>query len=331
METYYNGAVGTDATISPWGNWWQTAGLLDFQFAGTIWTDTTASVDYASYRLYRYDLGRWLSPDPLGGQISNPQSLNRYSYALNNPTTNIDPSGLDCQGATTAPPWNGTLLPGSVQATSSAPCPPDLSGLMSLINGLYGDDVAEATAWMGNYTTAAPPFINFYGGGGAPPPAPPSGPLPSYWQVAKNFNNCAANFADKYSAASLASKFFHVQDNFVLNAALGSTTAAVSNLFFQSNPSVYVPAGASLAAGARVGTGLKVGATVVGGLEVNPGYQSIFSTIRPTTLAETAAGSTALNGVKGLAGLLDLAAPAFIGYDELLYGIGEGVCAAPAF
>ncbi|MGH9354082.1 MAG: hypothetical protein ACRD2G_18285, partial [Terriglobia bacterium] len=35
-----------------------------------------------------------LTPDPLGGDISNPQSLNRYAYALNNPTTLTDPTGL---------------------------------------------------------------------------------------------------------------------------------------------------------------------------------------------------------------------------------------------
>ncbi|MGH9404497.1 MAG: hypothetical protein ACRD3D_01525 [Terriglobia bacterium] len=34
--------------------------------------------------------GPWLSPDPLGGDITNPQSLNRYAYALNNPTTLTD-------------------------------------------------------------------------------------------------------------------------------------------------------------------------------------------------------------------------------------------------
>ncbi|MGH9401963.1 MAG: hypothetical protein ACRD2P_07650 [Terriglobia bacterium] len=47
--------------------------------------------------------GRWLTPDPLGGDITNPQSLNRpeqagifgYAYALNNPTTLTDPLGLD--------------------------------------------------------------------------------------------------------------------------------------------------------------------------------------------------------------------------------------------
>jgi uncharacterized protein RhaS with RHS repeats len=38
--------------------------------------------------------GRWLSPDPVGGDPTNPQTLNRYAYVLNNPTTLTDPSGL---------------------------------------------------------------------------------------------------------------------------------------------------------------------------------------------------------------------------------------------
>jgi hypothetical protein len=40
-------------------------------------------------------LGRWLSPDPMGGDVSNPQSLNRYAYALNNPETLTDPLGTN--------------------------------------------------------------------------------------------------------------------------------------------------------------------------------------------------------------------------------------------
>jgi hypothetical protein len=38
--------------------------------------------------------GRWMTPDPVGGDITNPQSLNRYAYALDNPETLADPSGL---------------------------------------------------------------------------------------------------------------------------------------------------------------------------------------------------------------------------------------------
>ena len=42
--------------------------------------------------------GRWLSPDPYLGSmdLTNPQSFNRYAYALNNPLSFTDPNGLDC-------------------------------------------------------------------------------------------------------------------------------------------------------------------------------------------------------------------------------------------
>ena len=35
-----------------------------------------------------------MSPDPLGGSVDDPQSLNGYSYVLNNPATLNDPLGL---------------------------------------------------------------------------------------------------------------------------------------------------------------------------------------------------------------------------------------------
>jgi hypothetical protein len=44
-------------------------------------------------------MGRFLSPDPSGlayADIRNPQSLNLYSYAQNNPLTNTDPTGMEC-------------------------------------------------------------------------------------------------------------------------------------------------------------------------------------------------------------------------------------------
>ncbi len=38
-------------------------------------------------------LGAMLAPDPMLGNLTNPQSLNRYAYVANNPTSLVDPSG----------------------------------------------------------------------------------------------------------------------------------------------------------------------------------------------------------------------------------------------
>lgn len=61
--------------------------------------DSESDTEHAQFRQYSSAQGRWMSPDPYDGSYdpSNPQSLNRYSYALNNPLASVDPSGL-CPG-----------------------------------------------------------------------------------------------------------------------------------------------------------------------------------------------------------------------------------------
>src|SRR5579871_3881830 len=49
------------------------------------------------FRQYSPLQGRWITPDPAdlaAVDLTNPQSLNRYAYVGNNPTTFIDPTGL---------------------------------------------------------------------------------------------------------------------------------------------------------------------------------------------------------------------------------------------
>jgi hypothetical protein len=41
-------------------------------------------------------MGRFMSPDPIAGNVMNPQSWNRYAYVLNNPVRFTDPHGLYC-------------------------------------------------------------------------------------------------------------------------------------------------------------------------------------------------------------------------------------------
>src|SRR5262249_31164294 len=52
-----------------------------------------APVDYMHARYFAPVQGRFLSPDPVLGNPRRPQSWNRYSYVLNNPINNTDPSG----------------------------------------------------------------------------------------------------------------------------------------------------------------------------------------------------------------------------------------------
>jgi RHS repeat-associated protein len=83
-----------------------------FPFGDGLWsiyggTDTDAShfatldhdyeTDHALFRRYSNAQARMMSPDPCSGSydFSNPQSFSRYAYALNNPLSNVDPSGRE--------------------------------------------------------------------------------------------------------------------------------------------------------------------------------------------------------------------------------------------
>ena len=48
---------------------------------------------YDHARHHDYGLGRFLSPDAVGGHPINPQSWNRYAYTLGNPLKHVDPDG----------------------------------------------------------------------------------------------------------------------------------------------------------------------------------------------------------------------------------------------
>lgn len=57
--------------------------------------DDTTGLSILGARMYDATLGRFLSPDPLAKPFT-PQSLNAYSYSLNNPIAYSDPTGLSC-------------------------------------------------------------------------------------------------------------------------------------------------------------------------------------------------------------------------------------------
>jgi RHS repeat-associated protein len=56
--------------------------------------DSETGLYYYGARYYNPSVGRFISEDPWEGDLSNPQTLNKYSYVLNNPLKYVDPTGL---------------------------------------------------------------------------------------------------------------------------------------------------------------------------------------------------------------------------------------------
>ena len=89
----------------PFGNEYNISGTIsnDMRFVGNE-KDNETGLNYFSARYLDVTLGRFLAPDPVGpvdsntGKISDtvltePQRLNGYAYAGNNPLSRIDPAG----------------------------------------------------------------------------------------------------------------------------------------------------------------------------------------------------------------------------------------------
>jgi RHS repeat-associated protein len=70
----------------------------EYHFTGKE-RDTESGNDYFGASYYSSAMGRFSSPDPSGLEYAdpkNPQSLNLYSYVLNNPLHYVDPTGMYC-------------------------------------------------------------------------------------------------------------------------------------------------------------------------------------------------------------------------------------------
>ena len=85
VDVYY--PFGRTAVASP-----QAAFKVSRQFTGQIKDDETG-LYYYNARYYDPELGRFIQADTTIPDIGNPQSYNRYSYVLNNPLRNTDPTG----------------------------------------------------------------------------------------------------------------------------------------------------------------------------------------------------------------------------------------------
>jgi RHS repeat-associated protein len=93
VKTAVNGTEAERWDHYPYGETWVPGGSGDqHRYTGHL-RDAESGNDYAGARYYSNICGRWLSVDPVAGDLANPQRLNRYAYVLNNPINYLDPDG----------------------------------------------------------------------------------------------------------------------------------------------------------------------------------------------------------------------------------------------
>jgi RHS repeat-associated protein len=82
-----------------------------FKFGGRFGLiDEDNGLIYVRARYYSPELGRFLTKDPLAGNLKNGQNLNSYIYALDNPVKMIDPDGNKPELAELFNQWSSNYL-----------------------------------------------------------------------------------------------------------------------------------------------------------------------------------------------------------------------------
>jgi RHS repeat-associated protein len=191
----------------PFGETWYETGTASKLKFTSYERDSESGNDFAMARFHVNRLGRFSTPDPLAGSLLDPQSLNRYSYVLNDPLNLFDPSGLQCK----------TMDDGSV-ADDGLPPPCDSPGIFD------------------------PQTVNVNGGGGGSGGDPLISPLrllrnDSVGGTKQSILKCASITANGLSLAGLAN----------VDESKHPALAAITNAFAGNTFSGIVDAGSHIA------------------------------------------------------------------------------------
>ncbi|MDH4123019.1 MAG: hypothetical protein OEV21_02890 [Thermoplasmata archaeon] len=79
----------------PYGNLWSTSGpwYSHLKYLQRVRDEVTGGLCCLGVRFYDAEIGRFISEDPVLGDIKTPQTLNRYSYSICDPINGKDPNG----------------------------------------------------------------------------------------------------------------------------------------------------------------------------------------------------------------------------------------------
>ena len=149
--------------------------------------DDTTGLYYYKARYYDQVLGRFIQPDPIVPDVYDPQSLNLYSYVLNNPLRYTDPFGLQqdpivyAQPVYVTPPWPGIYQFGNITTSIN---PATFSFAPGAANAMPRVEVFAPSAGPGFAITAGVTAIVTPQAAGASPFPSISLPQPSFLDIA---------------------------------------------------------------------------------------------------------------------------------------------------
>jgi RHS repeat-associated protein len=251
-----------DASTAPFGESYNAApgiGGDEPSFTGKYADHAGDLFDFPA-REFHPTQGRWLSPDPVGGDPANPQSLNRYGYVLNNPTMLTDPTGLCADfdfnftyldPNTGRPMVDSNGIPLTGVHVDSGPCPPPplppsyIGNLLCSMMGTCGYDnggilVGGGGTGGGDTGSSTPPAVDSSKpANNALRPCSASTSSTSIWS-----GNATTNIATVAAGAAIGGAI-----GGPVGAALGAT---IGSFFGVGGTASYVPSTKSLYAGLTV-------------------------------------------------------------------------------
>jgi len=143
VDTDSNGTIIESVDYYPYGEIRVDAKTTTYEnkhkFTGKE-LDESDNLYYYGARYYDPAMGRFISADPVDGDLTNPQSFNKYSYVLNNPLKYVDPTGKSAESILQ---WSWTT--GGFASQFDGPIP-GLADLVGLGIGIIGTVAAGGAA-----------------------------------------------------------------------------------------------------------------------------------------------------------------------------------------
>jgi len=123
--------------------------VTNYRFTDQEYDPETGLYNYVA-RLYDPVIGRFVSADSIVPDPFNPQSLNRYSYVLNNPLIYIDPTGnevLSIVNGGYSSDWSGWTMSGNTASYSGG-------SWDAYVSVGFGSSGSYGSSWGGNFTSS---------------------------------------------------------------------------------------------------------------------------------------------------------------------------------